>query len=225
MLKILRLVRRAYKQGRSLSPDERERYKDRVSAIRTLVQELGGRQALQFVEDDAGAADTFTAPASGQARVRTEMLADLQREGAALLVDMTAPASKMVHDSVPRSVHEAWPVSPGARNRSDHKVLGGGPVQAGWSNDIDQLRSKLKAKAGRYGRPEIPFVTAIYCASAFMKDLDIEQALFGREAVLIPPGPSTEAQPIRQRNGFWVRGDGPQNKRVSAVLTAVELMP
>lgn len=121
--------------------------------------------------------------------------------------------------------YEAWPVMPSARDRSDHKVLGGGPVQAGWVNDVEQLQSKLKAKAGRYGRPDIPLVTAIYCASTFMTDLDIEQALFGREAVLIPPGPSIEPKTIRQRNGFWTRGDGPQNRRVSAVLTAVELTP
>jgi len=121
--------------------------------------------------------------------------------------------------------YEAWPVKPDARGREDHKVLGGGPVMAGWVDDVDQLQSKLKTKAGRYGRPKAPLVTAVLCASSFMEDRDIEQALFGREAVLIPGGPISEGRLVRQRNGFWVRGDGPQNKRVSAVLTAVQLHP
>jgi hypothetical protein len=98
--------------------------------------------------------------------------------------------------------YEAWPVNPAARGREDHKVLGGGPVMAGWVDDVDQLQSKLKAKAGRYGRPEAPLVTAVLCASSFMEDADIAQALFGREAVLIPGGPISEGRLVRQRNGF-----------------------
>jgi hypothetical protein len=121
--------------------------------------------------------------------------------------------------------YEAWPVKPEARGLSDHKTLGGGHVVAGWVDDIEQLVSKLKTKAGRYGRPEAPLVTAVLCASSFMKDLDLEQALFGREAFLIPPGADNEPTAIRQRNGFWMWSNGPQNKRVSAVLTAVQLHP
>lgn len=122
-------------------------------------------------------------------------------------------------------VFEAWPVSPAARGRSDHRVLGGGPIESGWVNDIEQLRSKLKAKAGRYGRPDAPFVTAMLCMSTFMEPLDIEQALFGREAVESPVTGPVEGRLIRQRDGFWIRRDGPQNRRVSAVLTAIALHP
>jgi hypothetical protein len=121
---------------------------------------------------------------------------------------------------------QAWPVKAEARGRPDHRVLGTTPVQAGWADDIDQLQGKLKAKAGRYGSPEIPMVTAVLCISPTMERLDIEQALFGREAVIV----SADEDPpvgrlVRQRNGFWVRKDGPQNQRVSAVLTAVNLQP
>jgi hypothetical protein len=54
-----------------------------------------------------------------------------------------------------------------------------------------------------------------------MDRLDIEQALFGSEAVRFQMGTDAEARRIRLRNGLWVRRDGPQNRRVSAVLTAV----
>jgi hypothetical protein len=121
-------------------------------------------------------------------------------------------------------VFEAWPVAPGSGEKP-HRVFGAGPIQAGWANDSDQLKSKLKAKAGRYGRPDVPLVTAVLVNSITMKRLDIEQALFGREAMLVPPNGAGAPQWVRQRNGFWVRADGPQNQRVSAALTAVNLHP
>lgn len=120
---------------------------------------------------------------------------------------------------------EAWPVKPEARGKSDHRVLGGGPVQCGWSNDIEQLHSKLKSKAGGYGRPEISLVTAVLCESPTMDGLDIEQALFGREAYRFNVNSSDEGQLVRQRNGFWMHDGGPQNQRVSAVVTAIGLHP
>jgi hypothetical protein len=121
---------------------------------------------------------------------------------------------------------QALPVKAEARGRPDHRILGTTPAQTGWVDDIDQLQSKLKVKAGRYGHPEIPMVTAILCLSPFMERLDIEQALFGREAIVVSAKEDAPSgQLVRQRNGFWIRGDGPQNQRVSAVLTAVNLQP
>src|SRR3954451_3273663 len=57
-------------------------------------------------------------------------------------------------------VFEAWPVKPEARGKTDRRLLGIGPAQTGFVNDIRQLRSTLKKKAGRFGRPKIPMVTA-----------------------------------------------------------------
>jgi hypothetical protein len=115
-------------------------------------------------------------------------------------------------------------VKPEARGSPDHRVLGAQQILAGWANDIEQLRSKLNAKAGRYGHPQVPLVTAVLCMSSGMQRLDIEQALFGREAFMVDSA-TREPRLVRQRNGFWVAGDGPQNRRVSAVLTAVCLHP
>lgn len=98
-------------------------------------------------------------------------------------------------------------------------------MQAGGVNDIEQLRSTLKGKAGRYGKPKIPFVVAVQCMSAFMEPLDIEQALFGSETFEVPTKGDSQARLFRQRNGFWVSRKGPQNRRVSAVLAGVGLHP
>jgi hypothetical protein len=59
--------------------------------------------------------------------------------------------------------------------------------------------------------------------SPAMERLDIEQALFGSEAVQIPDICTDGASLHRQRNGFWMSGGGPENRRVSAVLTALGL--
>ena len=119
---------------------------------------------------------------------------------------------------------EAWPKNE-ARGKAGPRVLGIGPIQAGGVNDIEQLRSTLKRKAGRYGEPSIPFVIAVQCLSAFMELLDIEQALFGSEAFEVPVDEISQARLYRQKNGFWISHRGPQNRRVSAVLTGVGLHP
>jgi hypothetical protein len=113
----------------------------------------------------------------------------------------------------------AWPLNPERRGRPDHRVVGTGPAIGGAVDDISQLESKLKVKAGRYGRPSEPFLIAILCLSAFMERLDIERALFGHEAIVVGSRKSTRL--IRQRNSFWIRESGPQNTRVSAVLTSL----
>jgi hypothetical protein len=60
-----------------------------------------------------------------------------------------------------------------------------------------------------------------------MENRDIAQALFGRDAIQFGRGPAGRAEPqqIRQRNGFWMHESGPQNRRVAAVLTVVQLHP
>lgn len=117
----------------------------------------------------------------------------------------------------------AWALSPEQRGRQGHRVVGTGAPMAGYVNDIEQLLSKLKTKAGRYGRPEEPFVIAVLCLSSFMERLDIEQALFGREGVLIE-GPD-RGRLVRQPNGLWFHRNAPINQRVSAVLTSVCVQP
>lgn len=124
-----------------------------------------------------------------------------------------------------KAVLEAFPVKPEARGKPDHRLLGGGPMSAGWVDDIQQFRSTLKAKAGRYGLLNDPFVIAVCCESAFMEEQDIEQALFGRLAIQFEVGGDYDARTVRQRDGTWMHETGSKNTRVSGVLTAVNLNP
>jgi hypothetical protein len=120
-------------------------------------------------------------------------------------------------------VLEAWPVKREKRGRSDRRTLGIGLAQAGFVNDVEQLRGTLKKKAGRYGHPGAPFVIAVRSMSGFMELLDIEQALFGDEAAQVPCDGSHEAPLFHRRNGLWTGLGGPDYQRVSAVITGAGL--
>jgi hypothetical protein len=120
---------------------------------------------------------------------------------------------------------EAIPVSKESRGRPNHRVLAVHPGRGGAVDDIGQLRGKLKDKATRYGNPTTPFVIAVLASSAFIERLDVEQALFGSEVVVLEPDSPNEAQLARNRDGFWTRRDGPQHRRVSAVLLGINLFP
>ena len=118
----------------------------------------------------------------------------------------------------------AFAVSPEARGRPDHRLLGMGPGMAGPVNDREQLVSALIGKRKKY-RPEEPLVVAVLLMSSGTVDHeDIESALLG--PVVYPIlRESGLGRPFRQRDGFWIRGSGPIGTRVSAVLTGNNLVP
>jgi hypothetical protein len=121
---------------------------------------------------------------------------------------------------------EAVPVVPEARGTHPAgRLLGYGPGSVGWVDDKPQLRQTLKKKRGRYGNLDIPFVVALNCRSSFVKPEDIERALFGSLAFRYTPGVPGSGRPIREKDGTWMGKHGRTGRRMSAVLTAVELHP
>lgn len=92
----------------------------------------------------------------------------------------------------------------------------GGAVDAGL-----RLRSRLKAKAGaRYELSEKPFLVVAGIHDSFCSDDQVEEALYGSQAVTLSVGPHRPvgfATMIRQADGLFGAGDG--NTRVSAVAT------
>jgi len=119
----------------------------------------------------------------------------------------------------------ALPVKPEARGKPDHRVLGFGPITAGYVNDVDILGRTLERKRRKYGTPAEPLIFAILLTSPVDNE-DIEGALLGRVAWRFDPvDPSADGEWIRQRNGFWMTGGRPRGTRVSAVITATGLMP
>lgn len=119
----------------------------------------------------------------------------------------------------------ALPVKPESRGKPDHRVLGFGPVTAGYVNDVDMLERTLERKRRQYGKPDEPLVFAVLLMSP-VDDEDIEGALLGRIAWQFDPdNPDAEGSWVRQRNGFWMKGAQARGTRVSAVLTGRSLMP
>lgn len=119
----------------------------------------------------------------------------------------------------------AIPIKPEARGKPDHRLLGMESGFAGYVNDVDKLSRTLERKRRQAGQPEEPFVIAVLLMSGFMDDEDIEQALLGRVAYQFSPDDFQQGRWIRQRNGFWMRGNEPRSTRVSAVITGTNLMP
>lgn len=101
MLKLLRNVRKALKQWQALSPEERDRHKHHVDRIRSLVAELGGKQALGYVDGSHDEVDDEEHTVT--ARPRTDIIADLQAETTSLLSALAVPATALARDSVPLS--------------------------------------------------------------------------------------------------------------------------
>jgi hypothetical protein len=116
----------------------------------------------------------------------------------------------------------AIPVGPNHRDDPGHRVLG--TYSEGFSviDDAKPLRRKLKRKAGRYGEMELPYVIAVLCAGDFADDKDIADALFGSVSLRFDIR-TGRATPVREPDALWIGPKGPQNTRVSAVLTIPQL--
>lgn len=89
------------------------------------------------------------------------------------------------------------------------------------------IREAITRKAGRYGDLDLPYVVAVNVLEG-IDEIDIAEALFGREqfTVVFSPGRPDEPVDIRMSrppNGAWTRAGGPRYTRVSAVLLATEL--
>ena len=128
-----------------------------------------------------------------------------------------------------RLVFDGWdvrfraiPVSPQHREAPDHRVLGTHSGGVGILDDASPLRAKLKRKAGHYGELGRPYVIALLCAGDFVEDHDIADALLGTTAIRYSPD-TRNVETVRQPDGFWHGSDGPQNSRVSAVITLPQL--
>jgi hypothetical protein len=122
-------------------------------------------------------------------------------------------------------VFRAYPLKPEMRGRPDHRLLGAPPGYAGYVNDRTKLSGALVRKRKQY-EPSEPLVIAVLLMSSGTMDLeDIEAALLGPVVYPINPDGQGLGERYRQRSGFWMRGNTPTSTRVSAVLTADNLVP
>lgn len=91
-----------------------------------------------------------------------------------------------------------------------------------------QIRQSIQDVASQCGKVDLPFIIAMDVISELgVDDIDISNALLGEEqsSVVFRDNSPLRRRPGRKRNGAWRGPKGPVNRRVSAVLVAVNLSP
>jgi hypothetical protein len=99
---------------------------------------------------------------------------------------------------------------------------------ARWVDTKSGLRRAVKKKAGRYGKPDRPYVVAVLIEDDYTDQEDVLDALFGTVSYRLSVkhgGELGSIDPVRQRDGPWFARAGPSNTRVSAVMTGINLQP
>jgi hypothetical protein len=115
------------------------------------------------------------------------------------------------------------PKEPGRRGKPGVRPLGAFVFQPRWIDSASAIRKTLVEKARHYGELNLPYVIVVNALTEFPIDKDdVMDALFGKEHVLIPRDPSSQADVITARSpdGLWMGPDGPRYKRVSCVMMA-----
>jgi hypothetical protein len=132
--------------------------------------------------------------------------------------------------------HEDWrikfyplPKSLGARGDTSIRPLGMmGPSEAHWVDNRTALRNAVIKKAGRYGKLGAPYFIAVNTVSQHVDQIDVMEALFGKETYKIPVlSNGRSGEPVMERlpDGALRGPAGPTNKRVSGVLVVKSLIP
>ncbi len=130
--------------------------------------------------------------------------------------------------------HEGWnllftpiPKSARLRGRPGVRPIGVRVPQGGWMNTHGEIRKAIEGKAKKYGELQLPFVVSVNVVGDHCDNIDILNALYGDESILVTQaidGRLTE-RPSRKLNGAWLGRHGPRNLGVSAVLVFAGLSP
>ena len=120
----------------------------------------------------------------------------------------------------------AFPRSLTKRDQPVGEVVGAIVGAGGWLSTWQTVRDALLAKASRYGRLDAPFVIAVNANVVDLDDIDVMEALFGKEQFIVDPH-QPERQPTMERslNGFWRGPSGPRYTRVGGVLIGSDAKP
>ena len=151
-----------------------------------------------------------------------ETVRNLAKHGPAHL-----PKFPFVHESFRLEIG-VIPVSPQKRGHAEHRPLGiHGPSEGAWVDHHTPIKDKIRHKANHYGQLRRPLVVAINVASGHADNIDVMQALFGRECWTFSSPSDEPSEPTfgRVLDGALVGPKGPQNRNVSAVLLVPALRP
>lgn len=119
----------------------------------------------------------------------------------------------------------ALPFPPERRGNDGPRILIG-PASGGFlDTTVDRIRKLLSKKASQCRAVQQPLVVAILGRAMFARTNEVDQALFGSEAVSYSRHETDVAELVRQQNGFWHPGPSARGAHVSAVLFSEKLHP
>jgi hypothetical protein len=130
--------------------------------------------------------------------------------------------------------HDGWqitffpiPKSPKSRGKGGLRSLGAEIYEPHWIDSGTAIRKAIVSKGGRYGHLDLPYIVAVNTLGEHTDEIDIMEALFGREQFKIRVDKSEPIEPEFSRipDGVWTSKSGPRYTRISAVLLANELFP
>jgi hypothetical protein len=111
-----------------------------------------------------------------------------------------------------------------ARGCPRNRLIGSPGAIGGTMNDVSKLRSAFTRKRKHYGTPDKPLVIAALATNGFVDSRDVENALFGSEAVQLEIATGA-TRLVRNPDGVWVGKAGPAAKRMSALLMGAGILP
>jgi hypothetical protein len=120
------------------------------------------------------------------------------------------------------------PKSPKTRGTTDARPLGVVMGEAHILTTDEDIREAIEQKAKKYGKLSLPLVIAVNVVSEHCDEIDINNALFGSEAIEFtqrPDGSIGGGVDVRQPNGIWFGKKGARNRTVSAVLIGCQIDP
>jgi hypothetical protein len=120
------------------------------------------------------------------------------------------------------------PKSPEGKAKTDSRLVGMVMGEAHILKVDEDIRRAVRAKSKKYGTLPLPLVVAVNVLSEHCDDIDINNALFGTETVVVttkPDGSHGTSHGRRLPDGVWFGTKGARNQAVSAVLIGNNINP
>jgi len=120
------------------------------------------------------------------------------------------------------------PKSPQSRGVRGIRSVGIVAPEGKWLNTYGDLKDAIERKVGKYGDVDYPFVVAVNVLSLHCDNIDIMNALYGEETIVVKQnadGTLNSEAGCRRPNGVWWGPKGPRRAGVAAVLVIANLCP
>jgi hypothetical protein len=111
-----------------------------------------------------------------------------------------------------------------SRGQPDGGVIGAYTMPPTQVEPHKAIASAVMSKAGRYGRPGLPYIVAVNAMAGYAREVSAIDAMFGTPGVTLrQTAEGLKSKETRAFDGAWRNRAGPINTRVSAVLSTERL--